>query len=73
MDGVISCTAYQAFGQLHVVIVEKTSTPAGGSYRLVANESIAMVETGTSSLADALSQLGVVVWQAAERVAALPF
>lgn len=70
---VITVTAYTAFGRLQVLITEKTSTENGGGYRLVANESIELVDTSTHPLADALSQMGVVVWQAAERVAEAPF
>jgi hypothetical protein len=73
MSGVISVTAYEAFGLLHVLITEHRTDGVGRSYRLVANETIPMVDTQTDGLADALSQLGVVVWQAAERVAGAPF
>jgi len=70
---VITVTAYTAFGRLQVLITQKETGQDRGAYRLVANDSIELVETETSGLADALSQLGVVVWQAAERVAGAPF
>jgi hypothetical protein len=70
---VLTVTAYTAFGRLQVLITEKTTGQDRGGYRLVANESIELVETETGALADALSQLGVVVWQAAERVAGAAF
>lgn len=73
MSGVISVTAYRAFGFLHVLITEHHTDGVGRSYRLVANETIPLVETQTDGLADDLSQLGVVVWSAAERIASAPF
>jgi hypothetical protein len=73
MSGIITVTAYRAFGSLHVLITEHHTDGVGRSYRLVANEQISVVDTETGELADDLSQLGVVVWQAAERVAAAPF
>ena len=70
---VITVTAYTAFGRLQVLITEKDVDEHRTGYRLVANESIEMVDTSTHPVADALSQLGIVVWQAAERLAQLPF
>lgn len=69
---VVTVTAYEAFGRLQVLITEQNTTQNAHSYRLVANESIALVETATDGLADALSQLGVVLWQASERVSSSP-
>lgn len=71
--GVITVTCYEAFGWLQVLITEKRTTESGGSYRLVANEQIRPVDGGVNELADALSQLGVVVWQAADRIAQAAF
>jgi hypothetical protein len=73
VSGVISVTAYRAFGFLHVLITEHQTDGSATAYRLVANETIALVDTQTDGLADDLSQLGVVVWQAAERIAGSPF
>lgn len=70
---VITATAYTAFGRLQVLITHKTTGPDRTGYSLIANESIELVDTDTGALADALSQLGVVVWQAAERLGSSPF
>jgi hypothetical protein len=70
---VLSVTAYEAFGRLQVLITEHRVGAERKSYRLVANEDIELLETDTGELADALSQLGVVIWRAAERVASSPF
>lgn len=72
-DGVITITAYRAFGMLQVLITEHTSAGKGRSYRLVANEQIETVDTAHGSLADDLSQIGVVLWRTSERVAGSPF
>jgi hypothetical protein len=70
---VVTVTAYTAFGRLQVLITAKEVGQRASGYRLVLNEALPLVETETSDLADALSQLGVACWQASERVAGAPF
>lgn len=70
---VITVTAYEAFGRLQVLITEHRTRDGATAYRLVHNGSIELVEASRDPLADALSQLGVVCWQASERVAGSAF
>lgn len=70
---VITVTAYEAFGRLHVLATQVKATEKGREYMLLANEDIALVDTSTHPVADALSQLGVVVWGAAERIQSAAF
>jgi hypothetical protein len=70
---VLTVTAYEAFGQLHILATEVASTERGRSYRLVLNEPRESLRPEGDSLADVVSLVALALWDAADRLARTPF
>ena len=73
MDGVISVTAYRAFGRCVVLATQSRLVDGVRSYRQLTHETLELPDVEREDPADDLALIAVALWQAADRLAGTPF